>query len=110
MNVYLDDERKTPDGFVRTYSPKETIEILKENQVELLSLDHDLGDDEGIGTGYDVLVWLEEEVFTEKYFKRGLNVPYIEIHSMNPVGVDKMRKLAVKIMNKNIELGYKLGI
>lgn len=102
ISVYLDDERQTPDGFVRTYTPKETIEILKTQQVENLSLDHDLGDDENIGTGYDVLVWLEEAVFSgEFYEKYGFNVPWINIHSMNPVGKERMQKLANAIMVHN---------
>lgn len=51
MKIFLDDFRSTPDGWVRTYTPKETIELRKSCQVEALILDHDLGDDEGIGTG-----------------------------------------------------------
>lgn len=111
ISVYLDDERQTPDGFVRTYTPKETIEILKTQQVEYLSLDHDLGDDENIGTGYDVLVWLEELVFSNEYYEKyGFNVPCINIHSMNPVGKERMQRLAHKIMKHNcLEMGRPLG-
>lgn len=111
LYVYLDDERKTPEGYVRTYTPKETIEILKTQQVEHLSLDHDLGDDENIGTGYDVLVWLEESVFSGEYYEKyGFNVPWIDIHSMNPVGKERMQKLAHRIMVHNCKnMGRALG-
>jgi len=56
MKVYLDDERETPDGWIRVYWPVEAIKLLKEDDVTEISLDHDLGDDER-GTGYDVLLW-----------------------------------------------------
>ncbi|MGR5543337.1 cyclic-phosphate processing receiver domain-containing protein, partial [Vibrio campbellii] len=75
------------DGWVRTYTPKETIKLLRSNKVEVLSLDHDLGDDEGIGTGYDVLLWLEENV----YFHGFVPPNVIVVHSSNISAVDKMK-------------------
>ncbi len=59
--MFLDDERPTPAGWARAYWPDEVIALLKTGQVERLSLDHDLGDDDR-GTGYDVVLWLEEQV------------------------------------------------
>lgn len=44
MKVFLGDCREAPECWVRSYTPKETIELLKFNEVEELSLDHDLGD------------------------------------------------------------------
>ncbi|MBF4323163.1 cyclic-phosphate processing receiver domain-containing protein, partial [Vibrio anguillarum] len=61
MKVYLDDERDTPEGWVRSYWPEEVIELLKSGNVTEISLDHDLGDDDH-GTGYDVVLWIEEAV------------------------------------------------
>ena len=61
--MYLDDERTEPDGWVRVKTPAQTIALLETGDVSHLSLDHDLGDDEGIGTGYDVVLWMEEQVF-----------------------------------------------
>ncbi|WP_336511202.1 cyclic-phosphate processing receiver domain-containing protein, partial [Vibrio anguillarum] len=46
MKVYLDDERDTPEGWVRSYWPEEVIELLKSGNVTEISLDHDLGDDD----------------------------------------------------------------
>ena len=78
MKVYLDDERMEPQGWIRTYWPDEVIELLQTGGVTELSLDHDLGDDER-GTGYDVLLWLEEAVVL-----RGFVPPArIVIHSAN---------------------------
>lgn len=50
MKVFLNDERSTPDGWVRTFWPEEVIALLQTGEVTELSLDHDLGDD-ARGTG-----------------------------------------------------------
>ncbi len=85
MKVYLDDERDTPDGWVRAYWPEEVMRLLESGAVEALSLDHDLGDDDR-GTGYDVVVWIEEAVAT-----RGLVPPLdIRVHSANSSARAKM--------------------
>lgn len=59
MKVYLDDERQTPFGWTRVFWPDEAIALLEAGVVSEISLDHDLGDDE-CGTGYDVILWIEE--------------------------------------------------
>ncbi len=84
MRVYLDDERVTPNGWIRTYWPDEVIALLKTGNVRELSLDHDLGDDER-GTGYDVVLWIEEAVALE-----GFIPPIIHVHSANSSARDKM--------------------
>lgn len=85
MKVYLDDERATPDGWARTYWPEDTIALLKTGKVTHLSLDHDLGDDEH-GTGYDVVLWIEEAVMTTGF------IPPQEmwVHSANSSARQKM--------------------
>ncbi|MFC1813656.1 cyclic-phosphate processing receiver domain-containing protein [Thermodesulfobacteriota bacterium] len=85
MKVYLDDERLTPDGWRRVYWPEEAIELLKTGKVTEISLDHDLGDDER-GTGYDVILWIEEAVAT-----KGFHPPIIHTHSANPSARRKMK-------------------
>lgn len=77
MKIFLDDERATPAGWVRAYWPDEVIALMATGSVTEVSLDHDLGDDER-GTGYDVLLWLEEQVFTA-----GIRPPKLSIHSAN---------------------------
>jgi hypothetical protein len=84
MKVYLDDERSTPDGWFRVYWPSEAIELLKSGVVTELSLDHDLGDDER-GTGYDVVLWIEEQVALQ-----GFVPPKITVHSANVSARAKM--------------------
>lgn len=85
MKVYLDDERPTPAGWVRVYWPDEAIRLLIAGSVEEISLDHDLGNDER-GTGYDVILWIEEAVAL-----RGFHPPKIIVHSANSSAADKMR-------------------
>lgn len=84
MKVYLDDERTPPDGWYLVRWPDEAIALLETSAVTHLSLDHDLGDD-ARGTGYDVLLWIEEAVVT-----RGFNAPHIFIHSANSSARVKM--------------------
>jgi hypothetical protein len=84
MRVYLDDERVTPDGWIRVYWPEEAIALLEAGQVEEISLDHDLGDDEH-GTGYDVVLWIEEAVAL-----RGFKPPRMFVHSANSSAKEKM--------------------
>ena len=85
MKVYLDDERQTPEGWHRVYWPEEAIELLKQGKVTEISLDHDLGDDEH-GTGYDVVLWIEEAVATQ-----GFQPPMIRVHSANSSARQKMK-------------------
>lgn len=94
MKVYLDDERPTPEGWLRVYWPEEAIALLKQGKVTEISLDHDLGDDSH-GTGYDVVLWIEEAVAT-----RGFLPPKIKVHSANcsakmkmQAGIDNILKL-----------------
>ncbi|MDR3479962.1 MAG: hypothetical protein P4L91_04535 [Burkholderiaceae bacterium] len=84
MKVFLDDERQAPAGWVRVYWPDEAILLLETGTVTAMSLDHDLGDDER-GTGYDVVLWIEEAVVT-----RGFVPPKISVHSANSSARQKM--------------------
>jgi len=91
MKVYLDDVREAPDGWVRTHTPSETIELLGTGRVRELSLDHDLGfhADGTEMTGYSVLSWLEAEIAHERW---PFPMPTIRIHSANPVGRERMKR------------------
>jgi hypothetical protein len=84
VRVYLDDERPTPEGWVRAFWPDEVIALLERGGVSEVSLDHDLGDDDR-GTGYDVLLWIEQAVAL-----RGFEPPRIGVHSANPAARARM--------------------
>lgn len=94
MKLYLDDLRPAPPGWVRVYWPDEAIALLKSGEVTDLSLDHDLGDDQR-GTGYDVLLWIEEAVAVD-----GFKPPKITIHSANPAAVKRMEAALAAICRR----------
>jgi len=89
--VFLDDERATPEGWVRAYWPEEVIALLETASVAEISLDHDLGDDEH-GTGYTVLLWLEEQVALH-----GRIPPKLGVHSANSSARLKMEAAIASI-------------
>ncbi len=97
MKVFLDDERVAPSGWIQVRWPEEAIDLLKTGKVTELSLDHDLGDDEH-GTGYDVLLWIEEEVMFNKFV-----LPSINIHSANPAARRRMEEALRSIMRRHGE-------
>jgi len=94
MNVFLDDQRKPPEGWLLVKTVPDTINLLKTNRVKKISLDHDLGNDT-TGTGYDVLLWIEKQVYSNNNFK----IPIMAVHSSNSSARIKM-ELAIKHINK----------
>ena len=94
MKIYLDDIRVAPIEYVQCRWPQEVIKLLETNDVSEISLDHDLGNDE-IGTGYTVLLWIEEQVFTKSF-----KPPIIKIHTSNSSAREKMLKAVYSIYNK----------
>lgn len=84
MKVYLDDERVAPHGWIQLRWPEDAITLLKTGEVIELSLDHDLGDDDH-GTGYDVVLWIEEAVAISEF-----RPPIIKVHSANSSARIKM--------------------
>jgi len=97
MKIFLDDERECPAGWLHVRTPAECIHFLKNNPKDIsdLSLDHDLGDDAGIGTGYDVLLWLEEKVALEGF----IPPRNIIVHSSNASARVKMEN-AIKSIRR----------
>src|SRR5689334_18820722 len=96
MRVWLDDRRTPPEpDWVWVRTPSEVIELLRSGEVEELSLDHDLSLIEGDReeTGYDVLLWLEQQ------FGNGIAefpLPKLKAHTSNPVA---MRRMNLAIMS-----------
>lgn len=95
MKIWVDDTRPAPEGYFHCFTVNETISTIKLAEfletlrpdrkiVELINLDHDAGDFVSDGGDYvNILNWLEETC---------RNYP-IHIHSMNPVGVENMRRI-----------------
>ena len=99
LKVYLDDERTPTEGWVLVGTPAKAIALLETGMVSHLSLDHDLGDDEEIGTGYDVVLWLEEQVFNGNKFE---NLESISVHSANVSARTKMEQGIEKIFSMGL--------
>lgn len=84
INLYVDDLRDCPDGFVIARTVDQAKYYFERFDVKILSLDHDLGvDEEGnlIATGYDLVKYI---------CKEGLKVEKVYLHTDNPVGRDNM--------------------
>ncbi|MCH1959928.1 cyclic-phosphate processing receiver domain-containing protein [Romboutsia hominis] len=63
INIYLDDLRLCPKGFVIARTYEEAVSLLENHSVNILSLDHDLGEDENgnlLKTGYDLVKYICE--------------------------------------------------
>lgn len=86
MNVWLDDKRPMPPGYdVHVTSAHEAINLLLHEPVVVISLDHDLGDETVVGTGYIVAKAIEELAHSKR-----LGRITVLIHTQNPVGRQNM--------------------
>lgn len=108
--LFLDDNAERHRKFlqehigcdvVQAWTAKEAIAALAAaalvgREWDLVSLDHDLSDDQqlacvrgediakaGEGTGYDVALWMEEHP---------VKVRHVVVHSFNPTGAERMAK------------------
>lgn len=107
VNLWLDDIRTPPEGYLHVKTIEEAKAIILSHTVQNMSLDHDLGACEDclggrtaeewsestiyqsmphcshIGTGYDFCLWMAEKGVW----------PTVKpvVHSANPVGRDRMR-------------------
>lgn len=80
INIYLDDIRLCPKGFIIARTYEDAVELLKNNKVDILSLDHDLGEDNNgvlLKTGYDLVKYICEN---------NCDINKIYLHTDNPVG------------------------
>ena len=90
MKLWIDDVRPAPEGYFWCKSVNEPKRVIADPHVQynydinLIDIDHDAGDYVNNGGDYiKLLDWLEET---------GRSFP-IRIHSMNPVGVENMRRI-----------------
>ena len=97
MKLWIDDVRPAPEGYVWCMTTNEAKAIIQNFEackrifhtdnlpkITLIDIDHDAGNYVDYGGDYiNVLNWLE---------RQGYNIP-IRIHSMNPVGVENMRRI-----------------
>jgi hypothetical protein len=92
IKIWVDDVRPAPLGYMNAYTTNIAINIIRiavENEIdiEVIDIDHDAGEWAYDGGDYiKILDWME---------RNQVSIP-IRIHSMNPVGVENMRRIIQK--------------
>ena len=94
MKLWIDDVRPAPIGYVWVKSVNEAKQVLRrsdaglEDKFYVIDIDHDAGEYVKDGGDYiKLLDWMETVGYTPNA---------IHIHSMNPVGVENMRRIIRK--------------
>lgn len=96
MKVWHDDVRPAPEGWTRAYDNPTALQLLRENTVECISLDHDLG------ASPDSDIWArgcspdgDGRDLVRAMIAEGLVPPVVYIHSWNPAGAREMAMMLV---------------
>ena len=96
MKIWVDDLRPVPSGYELAKSVNQAISLIKKAEkdnelIEILDLDHDLGDYyfDG-GDAIKLLDWLAER---ETFYP-------VTIHTANPVGRANMERMIKRYWNK----------
>lgn len=79
MNIFMDDMRPAEYGFVLARTVDEALKLVRENEVEILSLDYNMGIRKKNGLD-----------FVNEFCQEGLFAKKIIIHSNDIFGVKKM--------------------
>lgn len=102
MKLWIDDVRPAPEGYILCKCVDNALLAigtcqLKNDNLEI-SLDHDAGDYAKFGGDFiEILDTLEEASEEFEYWKEYIkNKITFHIHSMNPVGVQNMRRIIQK--------------
>ncbi|MFC0214693.1 cyclic-phosphate processing receiver domain-containing protein [Paenibacillus chartarius] len=95
IHVYLDDLRPCPAGFTLARSAEECILLLKECEVDILSLDYDLG--WHAPNASDIVQWMIAEA---RYPRR------LYFHTSSSAGRDRMIALLLPVLPADVELNY----
>lgn len=93
IKLYLDDERETPEGWLRVWGINQAKIMLETRLVSHLSVDNDLGSSDPKTEGFNLLNWLEEKVYEDPTFP----IPIITVHSANAGRVPSMKQTAAKL-------------
>ena len=88
MKIWIDDVRPVPAGYIGTKSVNETIALIEKAEsdgieIDLLDLDHDLGD--YASDGGDAIKILDYLAEREAFYP-------VQIHTANPVGRANMER------------------
>ncbi|EJS66780.1 hypothetical protein CN425_18435 [Bacillus cereus] len=81
MNVYMDDQRSCPFGYVLATTVESAIQIVRDCEVTILSLDFNMGWRQSNGLD-----------FVDAFCEEGLYVKEIHFHTNDVIGMHKMRQ------------------
>lgn len=86
MKIWLDDIRPAPEGHVWCKSVNEAITVIEENKnnIEVLDLDHDLGD--FAKDGGDAICLMDYLIENELFYT-------LNFHTANLVGLANMKRM-----------------
>lgn len=91
IHLYMDDLRRCPKGFVLARTGEECLELLREMEVDILSLDHDMGPDGMTGTEVAAAMVREglyaKEIYLHTSSIHGKNSMYELLYPNKPEGV-----------------------
>ncbi|EOO75830.1 hypothetical protein ABH963_001187 [Bacillus sp. RC55] len=81
MNVYMDDQRSCPYGYVLATTVESALQIVRDNEVNIISLDYNMG-------------WRQKSGldFVEAFCNEGLYVNEIHLHTNDVIGMHQMKK------------------
>ncbi|MGN5648121.1 cyclic-phosphate processing receiver domain-containing protein [Bacillus sp. Brlt_9] len=81
MNLYMDDQRSCPYGYVLVTTVERALQIVRDYNVNILSLDFNMG--WGEKSGLD---------FVDAFCKEGLYVNEMHFHTNDVSGMHKMKQ------------------
>lgn len=81
MNVYMDDQRTCPFGYVLATTVECALQIVRGHDVNILSLDFNMGWRQSNGLD-----------FVNAFCKEGLYVKEIHLHTNDVIGMHKMKQ------------------
>jgi len=81
MNVYMDDQRSCPYGYVLATTVESALHMVRDNEINIISLDFNMG-------------WRKKSGldFVEAFCREGLYVNEIHLHTNDVIGMHQMRK------------------
>ncbi|HHT7237753.1 MULTISPECIES: cyclic-phosphate processing receiver domain-containing protein [Bacillus] len=81
MNVYMDDQRGCPYGYVLATTVESALQFVRSNKVNILSLDFNMG-------------WRQKNGldFVEAFCTEGLYVNEIHLHTNDVIGMHQMKQ------------------
>jgi hypothetical protein len=94
IKLFVDrDPAKVQPGWTHVSTASEAIQVLGSDEVKVISLDYDLGDEDTCGNGYDVLMWIEEQVNLADY-----EPPVIVVRTDNAGAKKRMQQAVLRIV------------